>query len=72
MMSTVVAAAEATALARERAKVVDADGVIGITWWLIVRAMELLLFPGSHWERAKLPARCSTESRKHTVRAARK
>jgi hypothetical protein len=32
MISTVVAAAEATALARERAKVVDKAGVIGITW----------------------------------------
>jgi len=59
MMSTVVAAAEATVLACERAKIVDAGGAIGITWWLIVSAMQLPLFRGSPWEQAKLLA--STE-----------
>jgi hypothetical protein len=58
MMSTVVAAAEATALACERAKVVDAAGVIGIAWWLIVSATQLPLFCGSPWEHAKLLATC--------------
>ncbi len=30
----------------------------GTMWWIIVSAMELLLFLGSHWEQAKLPATC--------------
>jgi hypothetical protein len=58
MMSTVVAAAEVTALACERAKVVDAAGVIGIAWWFIVSATQLPLFRGSAWEHAKLLATC--------------
>jgi hypothetical protein len=58
MMSTVVADAEATALACERAKVADAARVIGITWWLIVSAMQLPLFRGSPLEQAKLLTTC--------------
>jgi aryl-alcohol dehydrogenase-like predicted oxidoreductase len=30
----------------------------GITWWIIVSAMELPLFRGFHWGQAKLPATC--------------
>src|SRR5258708_26645608 len=44
----------------------------GTTWWIIVNAMELPLSPGSHWEQARLPAKCLTESPRHTVRALRR
>jgi hypothetical protein len=58
MRSTVVAAAEATALACELAKVVDAARVIGITWLAYSERNAIAFIPWFPWEQAKLLVTC--------------
>jgi len=44
-------------------------------WDYVVNFCErngIALFPGSHWEQAKLPAKCLTESRRLIMRAPRR